>query len=83
MCFFYIYSVLYTIEYVFNNLENAKYKISKIRISLALLKDGQAVFTNLEKLYIYRYVFCKGVEANQKIKLDQNKMIKIPQNQYT
>ena len=66
-------------DFILNNLENAAYNISKIRISLALLKDGQAVFTNLEKLYIYRYVFCKGVEANQKIKLDQNKIDKIPE----
>ena len=24
---------------------------------LAVMKDGQAVFTNLEKVYLYRYVF--------------------------
>ena len=27
------------------------------------MKDGQAVFTNLEKVYLYRYVFCKGKPA--------------------
>lgn len=66
-------------DFIFNNLENAKYNISKIRISLSILKDGQAVFTNLEKLYIYRYVFCKGIECDKKIKIDPSKIEKIPE----
>ena len=66
-------------DLILNNLENAEYNISKIRISLAILKDGQAVFTNLEKLYIYRYVFCKGVEYEDKIELDEEKIDKIPE----
>ena len=66
-------------DFILNNLENAAYNIAKIRISLAILKDGQAVFTNLEKLYIYRYVFCKGTESDKKIKLDQCKIDKIPE----
>ena len=66
-------------DFILNNLENAEYNISKIRISLAILKDGQAVFTNLEKLYIYRYVFCKGVEYENKIELDEEKIDKIPE----
>lgn len=66
-------------DFIFNNLENAKYNISKIRISLSILKDGQAVFTNLEKLYIYRYVFCKGIECDIKIKIDPSKIQKIPE----
>lgn len=66
-------------DFIFNNLENAKYNISKIRISLSILKDGQAVFTNLEKLYIYRYVFCKGIECDKKIKVDPSKIEKIPE----
>ena len=48
-------------ELILNNLENAAYNIPKIRASLAVMKDGQAVFTNLEKVYLYRYVFTKGV----------------------
>ena len=44
-------------DLILNNLENAEQNIVKIRISLAVLKDGQAVFTNLEKVYLYRYVF--------------------------
>lgn len=51
------------------NTENATENINKIRKSLSILKDSQAVFTNLEKLYLYRYVFTKGVEADYKIDL--------------
>lgn len=47
-------------DLIFNNIGNADYNIPKIRASLAIMKDGQAVFTNLEKVYLYRYVFCKG-----------------------
>ena len=50
-------------DLILNNLENAAYNIPKIRASLAIMKDGQAVFTNLEKVYLYRYVFTKGVRA--------------------
>lgn len=51
------------------NLENAQENISKIRNSLAILKDSQAVFTNLEKLYLYRYVFTKPKLSAYKIPL--------------
>ena len=66
-------------DFILNNLENAKYNISKIRTSLAILKDGQAVFTNLEKLYLYRYVFAKGVENQTKIEISKEKIEKIPE----
>ena len=66
-------------DFILNNLENAEYNIHKIRNSLAILKDGQAVFTNLEKLYIYRYVFCKGKETSEKIELDLQKINQIPE----
>lgn len=66
-------------DFILNNLENADYNISKIRTSLAILKDGQAVFTNLEKLYIYRYVFARGVESDTKILLTENNINKIPE----
>ncbi len=66
-------------DLILNNLENAKENIEKIRSSLAILKDGQAVFTNLEKVYLYRYIFSKGIESKDKIKLDLNKINKIPQ----
>ncbi len=67
-------------DFILNNLENAKENIEKIRRSLAILKDGQAVFTNLEKLYLYRYVFAKGVESSIKLDLEQelDKIEKIP-----
>ena len=66
-------------DFILNNLENADYNISKIRTSLAILKDGQAVFTNLEKLYIYRYVFARGVESDSKILLNETDINKIPE----
>lgn len=54
-------------DLILNNLEYASYNIPKIRASLAVMKDGQAVFTNLEKVYLYRYVFTKGIESDEKI----------------
>ena len=55
---------------ILENLENATWNIPRIRVSLAIMKDGQAVFTNLEKVYLYRYVFCKGVPADDPIPID-------------
>ena len=54
---------------ILENPANAAANIEKIRASLTILKDGQAVFTNLEKVYLYRYVFAKGVESEGKIAL--------------
>ena len=51
------------------NLAHSTENINRIRRSLCLLKDSQAVFTNLEKLYLYRYVFTKGVAADYRIDL--------------
>lgn len=62
-------------DLILNNLDNAEENIVKIRTSLAVLKDGQAVFTNLEKVYLYRYVFCKGKESESRIKLHSLEMI--------
>ena len=56
-------------DLILNNLEHADENIVKIRASLAILKDGQAVFTNLEKVYLYRYVFTKGKPSADKIVL--------------
>lgn len=64
-------------DFILNNLENANYNINKIRTSLAILKDGQAVFTNLEKLYLYRYVFARGIPSEEKMELDAEKIEKI------
>lgn len=65
-------------DFILNNLENAEYNISKIRTSLSILKDGQAVFTNLEKLYLYRYVFCKGIQSTKIIEINEEKIENIP-----
>ena len=54
---------------ILENLQNAAWNIPRIRVSLAIMKDGQAVFTNLEKVYLYRYVFCKGTPANDPIQI--------------
>ncbi|WP_408071141.1 adenosine deaminase [Butyrivibrio sp. JL13D10] len=63
-------------DLILNNLDNAELNIVKIRGSLAVIKDGQAVFTNLEKVYLYRYVFCKAKESEEKISL--NNISQIP-----
>ena len=60
------------------NPKDAAYNIPRIRRSLTILKDGQAVFTNLEKVYLYRYVFTKGKEALEKIHLSKDRIIMIP-----
>ena len=57
------------------NLPHSTENINRIRRSLALLKDSQAVFTNLEKLYLYRYVFTKGVTADYRIDLPDFRQI--------
>lgn len=66
-------------DLILNNLENAEENIVKIRNSLALLKDGQSVFTNLEKVYIYRYVFCKAKFSENKININFKNIEKIPE----
>lgn len=58
-------------DLILRNIENSTENINKIRKSLSILKDSQAVFTNLEKLYLYRYVFTKGVESDYKIDLPE------------
>ena len=56
-------------DFILADPENAAYNIPKIRASLAILKDGQAVFSNLEKVYLYRYVFTKGQTAEDPVNL--------------
>ena len=56
-------------DLILNNLPDAEYNIAKIRVSLAIPKDGQAVFADLEKVYLYRYVFTKGVPSEDRISL--------------
>ena len=54
-------------DLILRNPEDAAYNIARVRISLAIPKDGQAVFADLEKVYLYRYVFTKGLPAAQRI----------------
>lgn len=56
-------------DLILNNLDHAEENLIKIRTSLVVLKDGQAVFTNLEKVYLYRYVFTKGKKHEHPILL--------------
>ena len=69
-------------DLILNNLENAEENIVKIRNSLVLLKDGQAVFTNLEKTILYRYAIIRGkqVPDTEKVELDLEKIEKIEDN---
>ena len=50
-------------DLILGNLPDAAANIEKIRNSLTIPKDGQAVFADLEKVYLYRYVFTRGVAA--------------------
>ena len=50
-------------ELILGNPADAQYNIARIRSSLTIPKDGQAVFNDLEKVYLYRYVFTKGQAA--------------------
>ena len=47
-------------DLILGNPRDAVYNIDRIRNSLTIPKDGQAVFADLEKVYLYRYVFTKG-----------------------
>lgn len=66
-------------DLILNNLENAEENIIKIRNRMTLVKDGQAVFTNLEKVVRYRYIFQKGVavEESKRIDLNENAIMQI------
>ncbi len=48
-------------DLILGNPRDAAANIEKVRNSLTIPKDGQAVFADLEKVYLYRYVFTKGV----------------------
>ena len=65
-------------DLILNNPEDADYNIRRIRSSLSILKDGQAVFTNLEKVYLYRYVFTKGQPDESPIRLTLEKILRLP-----
>lgn len=56
-------------DLILNDPDDAPYNIARIRNSLAVPKDGQAVFADLEKVYLYRYVFTKGLPHSEKLDL--------------
>ncbi len=53
-------------DLILGNPRDAEANIALVRNSLTIPKDGQAVFANLEKVYLYRYVFTKGVKADER-----------------
>ncbi len=53
-------------DLILGNPTDAASNIARIRNSLTIPKDGQAVFADLEKVYLYRYVFTKGTAAEEK-----------------
>ena len=57
------YTFINFAELILGNPENAAWNLERIRNSLTIPKDGQAVFADLEKVYLYRYVFTKGQQA--------------------
>ena len=57
-------------DLILGNLPQAAENIRRIRNSLTMPKDGQAVFADLERLYLYRYVFTKGQPSEDRIPLD-------------
>ena len=52
-------------DFILGNPADAAENIERIRNSLTIPKDGQAVFANLEKVYLYRYVFTKGTASTE------------------
>ncbi len=66
-------------DLILGNIQDAAFNIPRIRTSLAVMKDGQAVFTNLEKVYLYRYVFAKGTESEEKRSLEGYEEIPDPE----
>ena len=52
-------------ELILGDPEDAAYNIERVRNSLTIPKDGQAVFADLEKVYLYRYVFTKGQRSDE------------------
>ena len=65
-------------DLILGNTAHATDNIRRIRVSLSILKDSQAVFTNLEKLYLYRYVFTKGTAADYRVPLQGMDQIEDP-----
>ena len=54
-------------DQILSQIEKQLAKLEDV-LEIKVLKDGQSVFTNLEKVYIYRYVFCKAKISEEKRK---------------
>ena len=54
------YTFINFADLILGNPTEAESNIARIRNSLTIPKDGQAVFADLEKVYLYRYVFTRG-----------------------
>ena len=54
------YTFLNFAELILGNPADAAWNLDRVRNSLTIPKDGQAVFADLEKVYLYRYVFTKA-----------------------
>ena len=65
-------------DLILNNIPSSTVNINRIRRTLSLLKDSQAVFTNLEKLYLYRYVFTKATSCAWRIQPPDYRQIEDP-----
>ena len=65
-------------DLILSNLPDAAWNIVQIRNSLTIPKDGQAVFANLEKVYLYRYVFTKGIPSDAPVSLRSLEQIPDP-----
>ncbi len=65
-------------DLILGNPADAAYNIARIRSSLSIMKDGQAVFTNLEKVYLYRYVFTKGIPAEDRFPVSAEVLRSVP-----
>ena len=60
------YTFINFAELILGNPADAAENIGRIRNSLTIPKDGQAVFADLEKVYLYRYVFTKGIPSEDR-----------------
>ena len=65
-------------DLILGNLPEAAWNINRIRNSLTIPKDGQAVFADLEKVYLCRYVCTKGMAAEDPIVLHSLEQIPEP-----
>ena len=60
------YTFINFAELILGDTEDAAYNIDRVRNSLTIPKDGQAVFADLEKVYLYRYVFTKALPSDER-----------------